>query len=454
MLGRRTRNLLVKLLRVLHAGAERLAARLEASDQLTEAAAGKAEVAQDPAPVQLPNQGVGGPPAHWLDVVRHHAPQLLRPVSGQGDTVTGLRERGEQGATPDPTTALTPGRQPAPPAAGQKTTPPAWHTLPKLRHRARQTSVPPDSGTQANRQKQRSVTPEGALPQIRARRDRHASTDITSVRVSRHAAPRKEPDVCSTPRPRRQPSGESAQLVQRHLLRSRPAAPRKEPDVCSTLRPGRQPSGESAQLVQRHLLRPAGGEVPKPPPRSKVYDSSVGPAEIPAGFSRSKKRQPGSLRAAPGQKRHKHTKSSEQPDGAQAVKQMVAPVREAMQVAAQASPQAERCSRSASRQLLGSAPATLGTPTVVPLPLRSTGEAVARPVQAEPEWPRLPDETDGDLQGTHTGTDRWPSLPEYAWDPGARLSPSDALRTASEERRNTLRLQRGDLEQRGELWNV
>ena len=418
MLGRRTRNLLVKLLRVLHAGAERLAARLEASDQLTEAAAGKAEVAQDPAPVQLPNQGVGGPPAHWLDVVRHHAPQLLRPVSGQGDTVTGLRERGEQGATPDPTTALTPGRQPAPPAAGQKTTPPAWHTLPKLRHRARQTSVPPDSGTQANRQKQRSVTPEGALPQIRARRDRHASTDITSVRVSRHAAPRKEPDVCSTPRPRR------------------------------------QPSGESAQLVQRHLLRPAGGEVPKPPPRSKVYDSSVGPAEIPAGFSRSKKRQPGSLRAAPGQKRHKHTKSSEQPDGAQAVKQMVAPVREAMQVAAQASPQAERCSRSASRQLLGSAPATLGTPPVVPLPLRSTGEAVARPVQAEPEWPRLPDETDGDLQGTHTGTDRWPSLPEYAWDPGARLSPSDALRTASEERRNTLRLQRGDLEQRGELWNV
>jgi hypothetical protein len=100
-----------------------------------------------------------------------------------------------------------------------------------------------------------------------------------------------------------------------------------------------------------------------------------------------------------------------------------------------------------------SAPAALATSPVVQLSLRSAGEAVSRPMPNEPEWPRLPDETDGDLQSTRTGAERWPSLPEYAWDPRARLSPSDALRAASEERRNTLRLRRRDLEQRGELWS-
>ncbi|MEA2079913.1 MAG: hypothetical protein U9P00_08665, partial [Pseudomonadota bacterium] len=101
MFGRRTRNLFVKLVRALHAGAERLVAWLEAGEQLTEAATGEAGVAQDSAPAQFANQGAEGPPAHWLEVVRSHAPQLLRPVSGQCDTVLGLRERGERGAAPD-----------------------------------------------------------------------------------------------------------------------------------------------------------------------------------------------------------------------------------------------------------------------------------------------------------------------------------------------------------------
>lgn len=417
MLGRRTRNLLVKLLRVLHAGAERLAARLEASDQLTETTAGEAGVAQDPAPVQLPNQGVGRPPAHWLEVVRHHAPQLLDPGYGQRDPAP--RAPGARGAAPDFRRSSTLDSQSAAPATGQKTAAPASHDehLPGPGCRVRQTSLSPELETQASKTNKRSLTHEGTRPLNRAPRGRRSSAGQTAVNTSRPARPLKETVVYPTPRP----------------------SPR-------------QPSGESGQLLQRHLLRPAaGGEMPKPPPRSKVYDSSIGATETLPGCKRSEQQAECSV---PVQGRHTQTQLTKRPDGANAVRQIVTPVREAMQeVAAKSSPRAARSSTPSPRDLPSSVPTLETTPVAQPPP-RSTSETVSPPMQAEPEWPRLLDETDGYIQSTRTESDRWPSLPECAWDPGTRLTPREALRAASEEQRNTLRRRRRNLEQRGELWNV
>lgn len=171
------------------------------------------------------------------------------------------------------------------------------------------------------------------------------------------------------------------------------------------------------------------------------------------GFKRSKERtRP--LGGAARQARQTQVKPGKRLEGSQAVKRVVASVREALQVAAQALPRAARSGTSTSRPSLRSAPAALGGAPVVPPSPGSTDEAVGYPLQAEPEWPRLPDETGGQPQPARSGVDRWPSLPESVWDPRARLSPSEALRVASEERRNTLRLRRRDLEQRGELWNA
>jgi len=416
MLGRHTRNLFVKLVRALHAGTERLVLRLEAGERRTEAEAGEGDVAQDPARSQFVNRVDESPPAHWLEVVRRHAPQLLNPVSGRHNIVTALRKRSERGVAPDSGALSTLGRQPAPPAAGQKTTAAARHEpLPGPRRSVRRTSVSPELETKAANPEKCSVTLEGAQPQIRARHARHLSVDETSVQASR-AVPRKEPVVHPVSRALRQPLDAGA-----------------------------------AQLPQRPSSRPGETQVLQPPLRSKVYDSCAGPTETLRGFNRSE-HQEGSLDTASGQERQIQTQSNKRPDGAQAVKQRVVPARQAMQAAAQATPRAERSSTPTCSNLLRSLPA-LGTPPAVQRPPRSTGETVARPIQAEPEWPRLPDERDGDLQSTRTA-DRWPSLPEYAWDPGARLSPSEALRVASEERRNRLRLRRRDLEQRGELWSV
>ena len=420
MLGRRTRNLLVTLVRALNAGVGRLVARLEAGDRLTEAAAGEGRVAQDSARAQFVNQGVQGPPAHWVEVVRRHAPHLLRPVSGQRDAVPGLRaalgERGERPAAPEPRKSSTLGRQPAPPAAGQKTAAAAKpETLPGPRRLARQTSVAPELGSKATSRNKHSVTPEGARPQVRGRRDRHRSPRETSAHASR-------------------------------------PAPRKAPEVCPTPRPPRQPLGASAPLAHRFSLKPGETRVLQPPPCSKARDISRGPSETLRGFRRAEG-EAGSLDSEPGRGRDTQPQPTKPPEGAQGAKRMIAPLREAMPVAPQATPRAERSGTSTSREEVRSAP-SLGTTPAVQLPLRSTGEAVSSPLQAEPQWPRLPDEMDWDPQSTGTGADRWPSLPEYAWDPQARLSPSEALWAATEEGRTALRLRRRDLEQRGDLWSA
>ena len=453
MLRRLTRNLFVRLVRALHAGMHRLVLRLETGDT------------QDSARTQLVNQGAVGPPAHWLEVVRRHAPQLLRPPPKRREPLTGFRECSELNtAAPDPGTPLTPRRLPA---AGQKTVAAGRHdTVPDPgRRRVQQRSVPAEAETQAGTRSKRSATSEGKRTLNRAPRDRHSSADGTAVQASGPAE-------------------------------------RKEPVVGPPPRSGRQPSGESPQLLQRRLLRPAGGEVLKPLPRSKAHDSSLGPADIRKGFSWSRG-QSGSLCSEPGRRTDRKTQSTKRPQGAQAVQQIVAPpVREAIQVAAQALP---RAGLSITAELLRSTPTDVRTPPVVELGLPGTGEAADRPLYAEPErpriadetdvdvqstrtgaepwpslpetawdprarlspgeaadrplypepeWPRLADETDVDVQSARTGAESWPSLPETSWDPGARLSPGEALQTASEERRNSLRLRRRDLEQRGELWNV
>lgn len=414
MLGRRTRNLLVKLVRALHTGAERLVLRLEAGERETGAVAGEAGVAQGAARAQFVNRGVEGPPAHWLAVVGRYAPQLLSQVSGQCKILTGLSKPGEQSMTADPGPSPTPGRKPAPPAAGEKHTMSARHDIPsRAGSRVQQRSVCSESGIQTSTRNKRSTESERARPLIPAPRHRHSTVAETAIRASR-------------------------------------PAPRKAPVDVPTPRPPRQPSGKSVQLVQRHLLRPFGGDLP-PSPHSKLHDSSNRPADNMPVFSHPK-RQLESLHYAIGQERDTQTQPSEQLEGARKVEHLQAPVCATRQVSAQVSSQTQRSGRSTSGALMQSSPATLGMPSVEPAP--ASGEAVAPPRQAESAWPSLPDEMDEDLLAGQAGTERWPTLPELSWDPGTRLSPGEALLAASEERRNRLRLQRRDLEQRGELWSA
>ena len=411
MFGRRTRNVLVKLVRALHTGTECLVLRLEAGDRLTGATAGGAGVAQDPPPPQSPKRAAKGPPAHWLAVVSRHAPQLLRPLSGRRDSMAGLREHNKPNTAADPVMPSTPAVQTAPPAAGKKAAATVTHdSFSAPDHHVRRRRLLPESGRQVSNRNKVSRTPEEAQPPNPAPPERPTSVDETAVPPPQ-PAPREAPVVHAAPRLPRYPSGAAAPFA-----KTRTARP-----------------------VQRNL----------PQQHAKVHDSVYGPAETARGLHRPEQQTV----AVPAQKRQTPIPPARRPDTAQVVEKIVLPVREVTQVAAQAQSATRRSDSAASAQLPAPAPAALVTPSHLRLP--GEDAAVARPMQSEPEWPSLPGEEAVKFRSAGTGAERWPALPDSIWDdPQVRLSGTETLWAASEEQRNRLRSRRRELEQRGELWSV
>ncbi len=377
---------------------------------------------QDAASTRFAKAGLGGPPAHWVELVRRHAPQFLQPLSGQRVPGSGLdatlSEDNEQTVASDSGGPLR-DEQTAPPDSGQKPLRAAKREpVSASERRVRRTRVPPAPDIRSPSKKERSVTAERAQPHgAPARCYRDSSTDRPPVQASR-------------------------------------PAPRQEPAIGPAARPPRRPEGKRAPLSRRGSVGPKeGADVRQPPSGSDAHDMPCRPAQVRSRVSRSTGQRRGSIDAVPEQGRVAPAPMADAPSGAHGVKQGVTPVPDVIKAATHISPQAESSGAPAAGELLGT-PSSSATKPIARRALPATGDAESRFLQAEPEWPRLPDEREEDRESQRIGADRWPSLPECAWDPGARLSPSEALLAASEDRRTRLRRQRRDLEQRGELWSA
>jgi hypothetical protein len=371
--------------------------------------------APDATLARLANGGTGSPPAHWVEVVRRHAPQLLHPLSEQRAPASGVHPSLTENEDP-----VAPSEADGPSGFAQTASPPDIARKPTLadRHetlsapgrRVHQTLVPPVPGTPSPSVEERSATVERAQPDDGpARYCQYGGAERPSVRLSK-PAPRPE-----TPR---QPTGRFAPLSRQDSI-------------------GSEERGEAQQAPTVSSAH----EIPRRPAQtgSKVREPV------------SQRREP--IDAVPEQRMDAAAPAADAISDAHDVKQTLTPMREVNQVAAQKSLWAGSSGTTAAGKL----PSTL--PSFAPQPiarhtLHATGDAQRRYLQVEPEWPRLPDEWKADPESRHSDEGRWPSLPDYARNAGTRMSPGDALLAASDDRRSRLRQQRRDLEQRGESWRA
>jgi hypothetical protein len=445
-LGRRAKRVLVQLVRALHIRVGRLADRLDASSRLADESVAEPGIEDEAQRAPGAGRGAGGPPAHWVNLVRRHAPQLLRPAStGQplpATTAPPTRARHL------PATAIAVGNQPQ--GAADDSRPAPQRALPE-----RRTVAPvrqPDSTQGAGTEGRRVLEPVAAGD----------TTPLCEPVMHREPHRGVPPSVPPVP----------GLGVRRPLSASQTSAPRTTLTATATLQPNRPepdhrtpkdrpraqagtaalPTGPMALRDPNdgleHLQRRPVPHWPESalPSGARSVPNIGAPAAPPDGLSRTPHRGAGSLmctesQASLGHSGNAGTAQVPQPPAARAPLASAGPFLQPVEPSA----------RSWTRACEAASPAANKVP-----PVQRTasfaGDADRRPTFSEPLWPRLADELD--LAAEPGGKPSpWPSLPDEAAGQEG-LSRSETLRATQQQERVMQRKRTLDIEQRGGFWNV
>lgn len=377
-----------------------------------------------------------GPPAHWVELVRRHAPELLRPVEANEPHLR------ESGARPEPPLSGR-GDRPDRPASPEEISeiPPAHRpggVKPPVPQRPAPEAPPPEM----------SEVSDAALESFSSEAETKEKSDRAPALAGREAARPEEPSRAPSPSllPSREPAGMSK--------------PRRAPA---------RPDPETSQSKPRRL---PGREAP-PPAMSGVSDAA---SESFSGEAETKEKSAsapalaGTEPARPERKRHapsflpSHRPTerghARRPSPRSDQESVQGPPRKAMPPALPIA----KAVRAAPIDFSGfqrDLPGRLDPGRPQGGKLRSDPGAVGRRERPEPPaapgagWPSLPDE-EAPVPLSGRPGDRWPSLPEDAVtrqrrpfgegssEGAGRLRPSESLRD---------HLRQLDLEQRGMVWN-
>lgn len=420
----RTRRLMLKLVGILHRRLGRILTRLETTQndpmqggmEYRESVDGQQQVwANDRYPES------GGPPAHWVELVRERAPQLLEPATNRCDTTT-VKSTGKRAAVKQ--SHIRPNDMPAAPKGKAKTT--AVRTTRLGTQPGRTVSSNPVVGlssgnpasqpTQVERKVRRLVTvkemvePETALARkpssAVAPSVPHRPRPATRLRISDQQVKSKLniPPVVTEGK---SPSGRS---------QSASAIP-KPLDASSSMPEKPQLSMLEPQLPHR------GEQVSQGNPEPQVHQ--IVPHDQAERLDQTPDVEP--LRNIP------------QPTETDSVLSLAV-----TEIHMSEDKQQELPLAGLDLDLESKQEAAPSTKHRFINPQQSTSQ---QELSLEPEWPRLPDEQ------VATTQDRWPELLEDLWAAQTTLSPKQALLAANERRLSVLHLERLDREQRGEPWS-
>jgi hypothetical protein len=428
--GRLSKQLLVGLVRALYTGAGRLLVRLENGGRAAEAAAAGESVT----PAMRQTQAAGrrvAPPAHWVEVVSRHAPQLLRKPPGQPASERaasrGCDERGETVAA-SPSTLWN--RQTEPPLAGGE-------NAVAVRRESRSFASPRECRDSAPAATEKRSG--GGAPTLEAAgRGRQSFSTVdeecesakeTAGEISRGASKRGVSERAATgstaPRPPHRtayasPVEESSRLQGHPQSNEKQSVEKQGPDN----RCNRAPRDLAQNFRADEPCNGRGGQGQRgtEPLHCECRQGASG--------------------GAPG----KETSTDSPPPGL-------------VEAAGRSAGRAAAARLSPARGDAGTSPgvachpAPSGRGAVTAQPLPDTGAAVSCDLRTLPEWPRLPGESCGYRSPGTAAADRWPALPPSSWDPEAQSSPGEVLQSACEARNAERRLRRLCLEQRGEPWS-
>jgi hypothetical protein len=446
--GRRAKRVLVRLVRALHLRVGRLADRLDASSRLTDESVAEPVIEDEAQRAPDTGQGTGGPPAHWVNLVRCHAPQLLRPASTghplPATTAPATRVRHlpataiavgsqPQGAADDdvcqtPQRGLPERRSESPvrqPASTQGAGAEFRRAVQPLAAGYTSPSCEPDMHSEPYRGVPPSVSPVldfGVRRPLSAHQTSLSRSTLTAT--AKLQSNRFEPD-------HRTPIGRPRSQAETATLPTGPTALRDPNDGREHLQ--RRPLSTSPESAL-----PTGG---------RCVPNNGAPAAPSNGLSRIPHRSEGHVMCTESQASVGHSGNAEtaqvpRPPAARAPLASAGPFSQAV----------ERSASSRTRACDAELPAANKAPTVQ----RASpfaGDAGGRPVFSEPHWPRLADEPDLAAEPRGGKPSPWPSLPDEAAGQEG-LSRSKALRATQQQERVMQRKRTLDIEQRGGFWNV
>ncbi len=448
LLGRRAKRVLLQLVRALHIRVGRLADQLDDRSQLTAESAAQPGIEDEAQRAPDTAQGTGGPPAHWVNLVRRHAPQLLRPPSTGHHLPTTIAP--SKLVRHPPATAMPAGNQ------TPKTADEGFRWKPQREPQEHHSGSPvrqpvsmPDGGAGSRRAAQpvaagdasppcapvvqgepRRAVPPSVSPALDSGTRRPLSASQASAPCATHAAPtplqpNRSERVNRARASRTRTRAETAALTTGTAVFRDPKEalePRQNRPVSPWLESALPTGGRSAA---EHGARDEPHNGSNPVSGTVAPHADCAESHLAVGHS-------GDAGIAP----------APQPPVSRAPLASLAPL----------SPVAEHSGTPRTQTFDPDSQAANKEPGVSQTS-PFAGDADSRPVFSVPLWPRLADEQDSAAKPGGAKPNPWPSLPDEA----ARqvsLARSEALRAVQQQERVMQRRRDLDLEQKGGLWNA
>jgi hypothetical protein len=447
-----------------------------------EAATGT-RVAWDAAGHSTQSERQGGPPEHWVALVRERAPHLLRHLTeaGPGKVVTPSAQ--PQGSPDEANTApgirvgevASPGREAAeaaPPQAGK----PGRRGSPQPRSmHARGLRV--EGSRESTRDDDRTLETKADT----ARRGQTAASDSGGLQGPRLSGARAaKPDSPAVAAARRQlPLAAPPQRGAERPLPSLPERAAAAPPATESLaaRGTHEPSSEAPRVPHPDSLATAAGRGRSAPPRPGSAPGAqkrgrAGPARLfapsprmdnpdtRAGDDAAPPEPPRSARDRGPPPAERPTKAPDEPKPRSREQTPAARQRPSAAGAPVAVRQRETENRAHSRrpgQPVGAASRSPegGHRSEAPIPASHArlGTWAAPSGPTANHWPRLPDDVEPARHVHSSSNHRWPLLPDDDVRRGQTASPASGGPASMGEPRRVEHQRRLEREQRGELWN-